>query len=287
MPEGPEVALCAEILSKYFQDKRLDSFDFLAGRFKRKPPLGYRAFRRALPARVLEIDSKGKFMWFKLKSLATNKIWWIWNTFGLTGIWSFELNPYIKARLRFGTKPSVVYFSDVRNFGTIKFSNSEDAFNHKIAKIAPDFLKSDNFNIRKVHKYSQPIVKILMDQTKVGSGIGNYLAAEILYRAKISPWREGKSLTIPELARLDYWIRYTIKLAYTHNSTGYMIYLEPEASKIRRHDYHSNIKLHNRKFQFKVYRRKFDPKGNPVKADHIVGSTKSKRRTYWVPKVQK
>ena len=94
-----------------------------------------------------------------------------------------------------------------------------------------------------------------MNQTKIGSGIGNYLAAEILYRAKISPHRLGTDMSEDDLDNLTFWIKYMVKLAYTDNHAGYvyptngsllhkyMINLEDEGSKIKRKNYHPEIKL--------------------------------------------
>ena len=64
------------------------------------------------------------------------------------------------------------YFSDQRNFGTFKFTNDEKVLKKKIKELTPDFLKDENFNLEKIRKYKIPIVKILMDQKKVGSGLG-------------------------------------------------------------------------------------------------------------------
>ena len=124
---------------------------------------------------------------------------------------------------------------------------------------------------------------VLMDQKKVGSGIGNYLAAEILYRAKISPHRLASSLTEEEIKDLTYWIKYMTKLCYVDNHIGYMVDLEEEANKIDRVNYHPSIKLKKEEFEFQVYGLKKDPLGNPVKADK--GIVKG-RTTYWVPKIQ-
>jgi formamidopyrimidine-DNA glycosylase len=210
-----------------------------------------------------------------------SKHWYIWNTFGLTGMWSFSKPDYVKAVLIFSNK-KIAYFSDMRNFGTFKFSNDKKALDKKILKLTPDFLK-DDFDLSGITKYKTPVVKVLMDQTKMGSGLGNYLTAEILYRAKISPHRKCDKLSEKDIKNLTYWIKYMTKLSYTDNHIGYMIDLEDEAEHIPRKKYHPEIKLKNKDFQFEVYHQKTDPHGNPVKAEKII----SGRTTYWVPAVQK
>lgn len=284
MPEIAEIALTAEILNKYLKNKTLNAFDFVSGRYSKNDPVGYGEFIEDLPLKVKKIDSRGKFMWFELYDPNNKKNkWYIWNTFGLTGMWSFFEPKFSRAVLTF-KKNLVVYFSDMRNFGTIKFSQDKNALDKKLKQLSPDFLKDNNFNLDKITKYKTPIVKILMDQTKVGSGLGNYLVAEILYRAKISPHRLGSSLGKKDIENLIYWIKYVVKLSYVDNHIGYMVNLEEEANKIHKKNYHSDIDLGDDTFEFLVYRKKVDPDGNKVKAEKINGSD---RTTYWVPAVQK
>lgn len=282
MPEVAEVAVTAQILNELLAFKTLDCFRFTAGRYERQVPTDYFSFIEHLPMMVTNVCSKGKFMWFELTNKA-NLSWYVWNTFGLTGKWSTKEVSYTKAVLTFGHLK--IYFSDMRNFGTFTFNDSTSKLNTKLNTLGPDFLKNEHFNLDKVSKYNLPIVKLLMDQKKIGSGLGNYLVAEILYRAAISPYRTGTSLTTDELVKLTYFIKYVVKLAYARNCTGYMRYLRsmPTVTKI---NYHPTIHLGNDCFQFLVYRKKLDPNGNEVIGSKIVGSKNAYRTTYWVPNVQ-
>ncbi|AGF85219.1 glycosylase [Moumouvirus goulette] len=284
MPEVPEIVLTCDILEKYLKNKKLISFDFVSGRYTKNDPQGYSKFQKNLPLKLKKIDSKGKFLWFEFAS--KNSTWYVWNTFGLTGMWSLYEANFTRAVLSF-EDDKTAYFSDMRNFGTFKFSDNSSELNKKLNELGPDFLKDDNFNVDKIKKYDVPIVKLLMDQKKIGSGLGNYLVAEILYRSKLSPHRLGSSLTNKEIKNLLYWIKYTVKLAYTSNHIGYMVNLNDEANKITRKNYHPDIELTDSEFEFLVYRKKKDPFGNPVKADKIIGSGVNKRTTYWVPAIQK
>lgn len=280
MPEVAEVALTAEILSKYLVGSKLKEISIESGRYTKKDPDGLDEFVAELPMKLTKVNSVGKFLWFELKS--KKSVWYIWNTFGLTGMWSLFEPKHLRVKFIFDDE-NIAYFSDMRNFGTFKFSTDKKALDKKIAGLSPDLLKSNDFDINRVLKHKKKLVKILMDQKAVGSGIGNYLVAEILYRAKLSPHRLGSSLTEEELAKLKYSIKYTIKLAYTDNHIGYMVNLESEADDIERTNYHPDINLKSKDFEFKVYGQKTDPKGNKVKADKIIDG----RTTYWVPALQK
>ena len=286
MPEIAEIALTAEILEKYLKNKTLLSFDFTSGRYSKNDPVGYSDFIDALPLKVKTIDSRGKFLWFEfVNPKDKNDIWYVWNTFGLTGMWSLSEQNYTRAMLTF-KNDIAVYFADMRNFGTFKFSTDSAALDKKLAELSPDFLKDDNFDLDGIKKYKIPIVKILMDQKKIGSGLGNYLVAEILYHAKISPYRLGSQLSDEDLEELEYWIKYIVKLSYVDNHIGYMVNLEDEANKLKKKNYHPDIKLKNKTFKFAVYRQKLDPDGNKVAVAKIVGTGDNKRSTYWVPTVQ-
>lgn len=291
MPEIAEIALTSEILSKYLKNQTMLSFNFISGRYSKKEPLGFSDFVDNLPMKVTKIDSVGKFMWFELKRKGDVSNWYIWNTFGLTGMWSLVEPKHCRAIIKFKTRNksdvSTIYFADMRNFGTFKFSTDINALEKKISSLRPDFLKDDKFNLHKIQQYKIPIVKILMDQKKVGSGLGNYLVAEILYRARISPHKLGNKMTDNDIKRLTYWIKYVVKLSYMDNETEYMVNLAEEANKIKRQNYHPKIKLKEETFRFNIYRKKKDPYGNKVKAEKIVGGPHKGRTTYWVPAIQK
>lgn len=284
MPEIAEIALTSEILFKYLKNKTLVSIEIISGRYLRKKPDGFVDFSEDLPMKIKKIDSRGKFMWFKLTN--TNNTWYIWNTFGLTGMWSFFEPKNSRIMLTF-SDDTVCYFSDQRNFGTLKFSTDKEELDKKLDDLSPDFLKDNDFDLSKIQKFKIPIVKILMDQKKVGSGLGNYLVAEILYRAGISPHRLGIDMSDEDIEILTYWIKYMVKLSYVDNHIGYMVNLEEEASKLKKKNYHPEIKLGSHTFKFLVYQQETDPEGNKVKADKIVGPEGNKRTTYWVPAVQK
>lgn len=276
MPEVCEVALTAQILHQKLRKNIISDVEILGGRYSKKTFEGYEEMIQSLPLKIRKIDSVGKFLWFEFYGKK-----YLMNTFGLTGMWGFS--KIENAALKIKTNKHDIWFSDVRRFGTIQFTSDVKKIKDKILSLQPDLLKTDDFDLSLVKKSKQKIIKILMDQKKIGSGIGNYLAAEILYRAKISPHRIGNSLSDEDLERLKYYIKYVIKLCYLDNHTGYMVNLKDHLNNVERLDYHSDIILKESTFKFRVYGKKLDPKGNEVIADKIIAN----RSTYWVPAVQK
>lgn len=281
MPEIAEVALTAEILHKKLKGKIVNEIKFVGGRYQRQKPDNYRQMVKALPMKVKSVHSCGKFLWFYLQNEDTE--WYIWNTFGLTGGWTFA-DDVLHSKCQIIMENGIIAtYYDMRNFGTFKFSQDHNALEKKVQSLSPDLLK-DEFDFKGVRKYAKPIVSILMDQKKVGSGIGNYLVAEILYRAKISPFRLGTEISQKQLKKLVYWTKYVIKLSYLDNQTDYMIGLVKDLGKTKKIDYHPEIEIDDDDhFQFQVYGQKTDPDGNPVEKASIVKG----RTTWWVPKIQK
>ena len=138
------------------------------------------------------------------------------------------------------------------------------------------------------------IIEFLMSQNKgssLGSGLGNYLSPEILYRSHISPKRKIKDITDDEINILTENIKRTLKLAFYRNSIGYMsniVKFAKERENVEKTgkypQYLKDVKLKkNDVFEFFVYQQKKDPLNNDVKIDLLMKD----RKTYWVPLIQK
>lgn len=321
MPESAEVTLTHLYLDTKLKDKWIQDISIIGGRYKRHSTIpGMNILSKNLPLKILGLNSRGKFMWFELED-KNNKNYYILNTFGLSGRWSFEKdkNSNILFEILDETtkKTYDLYFTDPRNFGTLQFTDKKKSLTDKLNKLAPDFLKTDFTNKEFYERYTtflkkskkradMPIIKILMGQQNsngLGSGLGNYLAPEILYRAKISPHRKLGNLSKKEIYELNEQIKYITKLCYLANDTGYMVHLKEFVDNHRDNvkkgiypDYHPDIKIKdNEKFAYQVYQQEKDPLGNSVKAEIIIKSSGKKnkdngkdsgRTTYWVPKVQ-
>ena len=262
------------------------------------------------PHTVKDVSSKGKLMWITMVDSSTNINLYLISHFGLTGGWSFHRSNSDRVKLLIknlkNNKTYNLYYSDDRNFGQLSLTKNLDDLTNKTDAIAPDFLKtsftSEQFLaqvkifLSKSKKRPDMILgKILMNQNitnGLGSGIGNYLMPEILYDAKLSPFRTMGSLTDDEIKRLGTSIKRIIKLSYYNNTTGYMFNFESftESHKLgiisgKYPDYHKDIKFKPTDvFEFKVYRQKTDKLGNKVEQDKTINEG---RTTYWVPSIQK
>jgi len=311
MPEVVEVHLTALWLNNKLQHKTIKNMKVLSGRYTRHKLPGLDIFKKRKPFKIIKIDSKGKFLWFELEDKKKDK-YYILNRFGLEGEWGFT--KYKHSHIHFEITNDIdLYFTDSRNFGTIEITDDEEKLNEELEKLGPDFLQEPFTNQEfydRVEDYitasgdkivssraNKKIIVVLMDQkakTGLGSGLGNYLAPESLYRASISPHTKIKEIYEDRNLsnKLAKAIKYTVKLAFMTADIGYLEDLDEgmesfvmklRKSKKTAKTYHHDIKLKSKDvFTFDVYRQKEDPYGNPVKGDKII----SGRTTYWSPKKQ-
>lgn len=295
MPEVCEVRLTAEILNKYIAGYDLIKINVVDKHYKKVPEL-LNKVKKNLPLEVITVDSKGKLMWIEFYDNDSEKSWYMTVGFGLEGMWSFEEHKYSKMNFEFtshGHDKITIWWNDMLSYGNIIFYNKDNEFKAKLDTLGMDFLTTKftdhelctKYNKISESKYgSKMLVELLMDQKKLGSGLGNYLTPEILYRAKLSPRRKINSLTKEECKILSHTIKKVVKLVYYTGNVGYMNYMTQYLGKLKRDSsFHNDVDIDNRKFKFLVYRRKIDDHGNPVTADKIVKG----RTTYWVKHVQK
>lgn len=309
MPEGPEICITAQYLKTKLKGRTISKLEVLSGRYTHAKLKGAEHLNGDKKYKVKDISSKGKLLWFKMESKAGNILYLI-NRFGLTGGWSFHRSNSDRIRLTIvdekKNKTYQLYYYDDRNFGTIELTKDITDLTNKCDALAPDLLKTSftpaqfmnwiKLFLSKSKKRNDALIgKILMNQNAsdgIGSGIGNYLMPEILYDAKISPFRTVGSLSESEIEKLGVSIKKIIKLSYYNNATGYMTtfsnFVETHRKGIdngKYSDYHKDIKFKaTDKFEFKVYRQKTDKLGNKVENDKTINNG---RTTYWVLAIQK
>jgi len=110
---------------------------------------------------------------------------------------------YTKFMLTFENGKRLAY-ADPRRLGRIKLVIGNPLTQPPLSKLAPDPLQ-DGLDPRvfaeRIAKYTLPIKALLLDQEAVLSGIGNYLADEVLYQSGIHP--KTSAAGIPELKAIE------------------------------------------------------------------------------------
>jgi len=266
MPEGPEVRKNAESLAHRASGRQVIKIEILSGRYVKKMPSGLPGFRSALPKKVIGVGAHGKFLYWLLDDELS-----IWSTLGMTGHWTS--NPSDHSRLKVILSDGEVYFNDQRNFGTIKFVRGKFQLIEKLKSLGPDMLAEDvgdEVFIKNIRKYENwTITKALMDQ-RIVAGIGNYIKADSLWLARISPHRKITDMSDAELSTLNSAIKQVMKESYQSGGATIASYKNFDGSQGE----------YSRRFL--VYNQKTDPDGNDV----IRELTDDKRTTHWCPSVQ-
>lgn len=268
MPEGPECRRIAEDLAKITSGRTLKSINILSGRYLKKLPTGIDKIKENLPVGVVGVGVHGKFIYWILQ-----KEFSIWNTLGMSGSWSSSKNKHSRVEFKF-MDGEIIYFDDIRNFGTLKFTEGKHQLIQKLNSLGPDMLAEDVSNekfIKNIRKKdSQNICKALMNQAVV-CGVGNYIKSDALWLSRINPHRKVKEISDTELCKLNHSIKSIIRESY--NSGG---------ATIRTYK-NFNGEEGQYSSRFLVYNQKVDPDGNKV----VKETTPDGRSTHWVPNTQR
>ena len=134
MPEGAEVKLIGEALAHDVSGKTLVSVTALTGRYTKTPPEGLTLIQARLPSRVIGVGVHGKFMYW----INENDVF-VYNTLGMTGHWTRSQEKHSRVQFSFSDGTSV-FFTDPRNFGTLKFVAGRSALVEKLKSLGPDML---------------------------------------------------------------------------------------------------------------------------------------------------
>ncbi len=268
MPEGPEVKRFGADLAKVISGKRIADIQVMSGRYTKKPLPGLDDLNNSLPTRVIGVGVHGKFLYWIM-----DNSYFLHSSLGMTGHWGRKLHKHSRVKILFDDD-SCVYYTDQRNFGTLKFVYGKAALTEKIDKLGPDMLSEDvthfKFANRVRKKKNWTIAKAIMDQAVI-SGVGNYVKAEALWRAKLSPHRQVDTLTDIELYSLNDSIKSVLRDSYRSGGATIRSYKTFDGASGQ----------YSRRFA--VYNQKEDPNGLEV----IKEKTTDGRTTHWVPKVQK
>jgi len=267
VPEGPEVKRIVDRLQEELVGQTLIDINIISGRYeKHGTPQGYADLVERLPAKITDVQCKGKFIFMRL-----NNRFSMWNTLGMSGFWSESKSKHARVSLQLSTKK--VYFCDTRNFGTLKFVKGRKQLIKKLDSLGPDMLSEevdDALFLKRLRKKNgRTIVEAIMDQ-KVVSGVGNYLKSESLYLAEISPHRKVEDISDDRLKALKQAIQTTIRSSYISGGATIHTFL----------DYDGQEGKYSRRFA--VYNQKYDIKDRAV----IREKTPDGRTTFWVPEHQ-
>lgn len=285
IPEGPELSTSRDFLRKRLVGRRIVEVQVNGGRYATVPIQGLNAFREAIASReshagvVSDVDVKGKFMHWTLGSG-----WHLWCTYGMSGTWQLKQETHCDVAVFHRTTRGgvledctpAVYFSDPRHYGTLKLVHDPtgDLTRKKLESLGPDMLNdppsAETFYQALDRKRQKTLVEVLMDQSIV-SGVGNYVKAEALYAARLSPHRTVSSLDHEEVTRLRDAVVSVMRSAYESGGATIATYRRADGTPGQAQR------------RFAVYGQGVDPMGNTV----VRELTRDSRTTHWVREVQR
>jgi formamidopyrimidine-DNA glycosylase len=212
MPELPEVETVCRQLRKSILGCRIEKVEAKEDNlvFKGLPA---KHLEEALKGRTVKsVGRKGKYFW-----ICFDKPPCLLAHFGMSG-WADvigakdELPKFTKLSLDFGDKR--LAFSDARRLGRIWLAEDPQK-DRAIKQLGPDCLTdlpSHEQLVKSLAKRKIAIKAVLLDQTAF-AGVGNYLADEVLFQARIAPKRDASELTEDEIKKLRSSIKKVIKTA--------------------------------------------------------------------------
>lgn len=253
MPELPEVETIVRQLNKTIRGEIInnlwtDSLNNLKGDFN------FKRVRFLIKGqKIIKAARKGKNILISL--VKNNKKWVLWIHLKLTG--HLLVGSYAYRKNRWQPKPKNAFLnpqnqfihwvfsfksgkklvlSDMRKFAKIVFLSAADLKKNKdLNNLGLDPL-APGFNQRALEailtRVKGEIKKILLKQELI-SGIGNIYANEILWRAKISPFKQVHELKPAEKKRLFLVIKRILTLAVRYQGTSAKdeAYRKPDGEK--------------------------------------------------------
>jgi len=278
MPELPEVEHGRRVATKVAVGRRIVDVrcadDAIV--FEGVPP---KRFRQALVGRrVVGVKRHGKHLWFELDRRP-----WPCLHFGMTGGFhtapggpevKLESSPkrpdpgwpprFTKLHLVFDDGGELV-LADARRLGRVRLRD-DPAHEPPISLLGFDAhraLPPARRFIALVRERSAPLKALLLDQS-FAAGVGNWIADEVLYQARLDPRRSARTLTDAEILRL----RASIKRV-----------VDTSVRVLNDSDRYPRGWLFHRRWGK-------NPRAVTVKGDKIQHITLGGRTTAWVPAIQ-
>ena len=249
MPELPEVQTIVNDLNKKVKGLTITDVWTDWPKYFRRSPGGFDGFKKAVKGKKIDkVWRLGKNITFDLsdgkKMLVHQKM----TGHMLIGTWDLELgiwrpkekgllaervNGYIHVMFWLSNS-KMLALSDLRKFAKILLVDDKD-FNslEDVKNIGPDPLKP-SFQFKEfkslIVKKRGVIKKVLMDQNVI-SGIGNIYAADILFTAKIHPLKKAEKLNDNELKAIFGAIKKILKKAVKLRGTSTSDYRDTSGKK--------------------------------------------------------
>lgn len=228
MPEIAEVETVRRTLERVLLGKKITATEFVDDKIVlgKRPPSDFNHVTEQ--GKVTAVKRKGKYWWIEFERGPM-----LFGHLGMAG-WIREIGAATIRLKEHGKKPmddenghprflkmmltaedgKRIAFTDGRRLSRLWLADSAQKIKG-VAQLGPD-MYLEPYSPEKLHeilsKRSAPIKALLLNQ-KLFAGIGNWIADEVCYQARISPKRLAKDLTKAEVKRLLAAIKSVLTIA--------------------------------------------------------------------------
>jgi formamidopyrimidine-DNA glycosylase len=275
MPELAEVEIAARNLRRWVVGRTLVRLEAARGTGYVFRPAGAARLARALVgARFERVDRHGKQLMLRLER-GDEEVGLLAHL-GMTGKWlrrkaSREEPRFSRARLALDDG-HVLHFVDQRLFGRLRaVPGARFDGVPELAALGPDPLNEgiDVPRLAAALARSRVPVKVRLLDQRILAGVGNIIAIEACFRAKVDPCRPGASLARAEVERLAGGILETVQDAIARQEGPEITYVEEGGDN-----------------PFLVYDRAGEPCPRCRRA-RLVRQVHAQRPTYYCPRCQR
>jgi formamidopyrimidine-DNA glycosylase len=217
MPELPEVEASRALLESVLVGKRIVKVDAAVDE-KVFVDVTAPAFNAALLGSTVQgVHRRGKHLWWQLQDRPTVSPYYhfgMTGSFAVRGLGSTKYKSFVVDTSQWPPKftkltveladGTAIAFTDPRRFARIRLLSGEPLLSEPLKQLGPDFLLSppslEDWT-RTLSKRSAPIKALLLDQS-VACGVGNWVADEALFQARIHPESPANALPPDAVAAL-------------------------------------------------------------------------------------
>lgn len=279
MPELPEVEAGRLLATRVARGRRITEVRCADDPIVFEDLAPSRLRRALLGQRVRAVGRHGKHLWFELEARP-----WPVIHFGMTGGFHTPHGRGVRLVSSGGREPAAAWpprftklqlafddggrlaFADARRLGRVRLRHDPRA-EPPVSRLGFDALHevpAPAVFLALVRERSAPLKALLLDQT-FAAGVGNWIADEVLYQARLAPRRRADSLSPAEAARLR---------ARLASVVAFSVRARSDSDRFPR-----AWLFHHRWGK--------DPAARTARGERIVHETIGGRTTAWVPSVQR
>lgn len=212
MSEACQVLLTTEYLNNKLQNSVITNLENINGNIRNKTV--YNKLKKGFPYIVESVKCKGKLIYFTLFN--EKGYIYILHNLKFYGEWK-EYNDDFSRFYIENEFLEKLWFSNIRSYYNIEFTDDEKYLLDELNELGIDIL-SKEFTYRKwkeliKNNEMKNVTVFLMDQSII-SGVCNNLKSEVLYYAKISPFRTIINLNESEMSKLYEAIKIIPRVIY-------------------------------------------------------------------------